>query len=167
LGAGTALPGVLAALCGAQVTLSDSAILPHCLEQCRRTCEANNLLDSVKIIGLTWGLFLSNLTKLKDQVDLILGSDCFYDPVVFEDLIATVAYILGNNPNAKFLSTYQERSADWSIDSLLKKWGLQCKHVPLYDLANECRTDLLTLMQDHTIHLLEITLPNYDSLDFF
>ncbi|CAL8069029.1 unnamed protein product [Orchesella dallaii] len=157
LGAGTALPGVVAALLGAQVTLSDSAKLPHCLEQCHRTATINGVGDKVKVIGLTWGLFLNSLTQLKGQVDLLLGSDCFYDPSVFEDLISTVAYILGHNPKAKFLTTYQERSADWSIEHLLKKWGLHCKHVPLNNLANSESVDLLALMQDHTIHLLEIT----------
>ncbi|ODM94688.1 Methyltransferase-like protein 23 [Orchesella cincta] len=157
LGAGTALPGVVAALLGAQVTLSDSAKLPHCLDQCERTARVNGVGDKVKVIGLTWGLFLNTLTQLKGQVDLLLGSDCFYDPSVFEDLISTVAYILEHNPQAKFLTTYQERSADWSIEHLLKKWGLNCKHVPLNDLSNSGSVDLLGLMQDHTIHLLEIT----------
>lgn len=99
MGAGTALPGVVAAMCGARVTLSDSLKLPHCLEQCRITAEINGVADKVQIIGLTWGLFLNNVTKLKGNVDLIIGSDCFYDPVVFEDLISTVAYILENNQN--------------------------------------------------------------------
>lgn len=99
LGAGTALPGVLAALCGAHVTLTDSAKLTHCLDQCRRTAEVNGVGDKVKVAPLTWGLFLNNLTRLKGQVDLLIASDCFYDPGVFEDLISTVAYILVNNPN--------------------------------------------------------------------
>lgn len=97
LGAGTALPGVVASLCGAHVTLTDSAKLTHCLDQCRRTAEVNGVGDRVKVQGLTWGLFLNNLTKLKGQVDLLIGSDCFYDPAVFEDLISTVAYILEHN----------------------------------------------------------------------
>jgi predicted nicotinamide N-methyase len=158
LGAGTGLPGIVSALCGAQVILSDSAKLPHCLDQCRKSVEANNLVDRVKVIGLTWGLFLSDIIKLKGQLDLIIGSDCFYDPGVFDDLLATVAYLLQTNPGARFLSTYQERSADWSIEPLLTKWELKCKHIPLNELGNSCQIDLLQLMQDHTIHLLEITL---------
>jgi len=157
LGAGTALPGIVSALCGARVTLSDSAKLPHCLDQCRKSVEANNLGGRVKIIGLTWGLFLSDVFKFRGQLDIILGSDCFYDPVVFDDLLATIAYLLESNPGAKFLSTYQERSADWSIEPLLTKWGLKCKHIPLNELADSCEIDLLQLTQDHTIHLLEIT----------
>lgn len=101
LGAGTALPGVVAALCGAQVTLSDSAKLTHCLDQCRKTAELNGVGDKVKVTGLTWGLFLGHLTQLKGKVDLLIGSDCFYDPVVFEDLISTVAYILEHNRSVR------------------------------------------------------------------
>lgn len=108
LGAGTGLPGVLASLCGAKVTLTDSAKLTHCLEQCRRTAEVNGVGDKVKVAPLTWGLFLNNLTRLKGQVDLLIGSDCFYDPSVFEDLISTVAYILVNNPTVR-IKTYHEQ----------------------------------------------------------
>jgi len=142
------------------VTLSDSAKLTHCLDQCKRTAAVNGVGDKVKVIGLTWGLFLNTLTQLKGEVDLLLGSDVFYDPAVFEDLISTAAYILEHNPKAKFLATYQERSADWSIEHLLTKWSLKCKHVPLNELANSNQIDLLSLMQDHTIHLLEITRNN-------
>ncbi|EFA12152.1 hypothetical protein TcasGA2_TC002301 [Tribolium castaneum] len=35
----------------------------------------------------TWGLFLDNL-ELIGEIDLILGSDCFYEPSVFEDSTA-------------------------------------------------------------------------------
>ena len=77
LGAGTALPGVLAAKLGATVTLSDAVHLPKCVENCRKSCLANGIED-VNIIGLTWGQFNYDLLNLK-QVDYILGSDCFYD----------------------------------------------------------------------------------------
>ncbi|RXN06685.1 methyltransferase 23 isoform X1 [Labeo rohita] len=54
LGAGVSLPGVVAAKCEAHVILSDSAELPLCLRNCRRSCEVNNL-PNVPVIGLTWG----------------------------------------------------------------------------------------------------------------
>lgn len=74
LGAGVSLPGVLAATCGASVTLTD---LPACLESCRRSCRANGL-QQVAVMGLTWGEVSPDLVAL--QVDVILGSDVFYDP---------------------------------------------------------------------------------------
>lgn len=87
------LPGVLAARCGAQVTLSDGKN-PLCLENCRRSCEANGLTVtgptttgltvtgpplSVGLLALTWGEVSPELLLLP-QLDLILGSDVFYEP---------------------------------------------------------------------------------------
>lgn len=74
LGSGTALPGILAAKCGAQVTLSESATLPKSLAHTKRSCELNSLIvnEHIRVIGVTWGLFLSNLDTL-GPIDLILG----------------------------------------------------------------------------------------------
>ncbi|RZF46702.1 hypothetical protein LSTR_LSTR002565 [Laodelphax striatellus] len=157
LGSGTALPGILAAKCGATVTLTESAILPKSLQHVKRCCEVNGLQSNqVRVIGLTWGLFLANTFSL-GPIDLIIGSDCFYEPSVFEDIIVTVTFLLENNPQARFLSAYQERSADWSIEHLLHKWNLRCEHIPLNSLGASSGIDINELMQDHTIHLLEIT----------
>ena len=155
LGSGTALPGILASKCGAHVTLSDSASLPRSLQHIRRSCELNGVLSQVKIIGITWGIFLSSLFTI-GPLDLIIGSDCFYEPTVFEEIIVTVAFLLERNSTAKFLCTYQERSADWSIEHLLNKWGLSCIHIPLARLGEDSGVSVDELMQDHTIHLLEI-----------
>ena len=155
LGSGTALPGIVASKCGASVTLSDAANLPKSLQHIRRSCELNGVLSQVKIIGITWGLFLSSLFSV-GPLDIILASDCFYDPSVFEDIVVTVAFLLERNPSAKFLCTYQVRSADWSIEHLLNKWGLTCSQIPLAGLAADADIDIHELMQDHTIQLLDI-----------
>ncbi|CAH0695625.1 unnamed protein product [Spodoptera exigua] len=125
LGCGTGLPGILAAKCGARVTLTDSVALPRSLRHLSACCEANGLVVNrdVKILGLAWGLFLSEVHTLR-PVDLILASDCFYEPSQFEEVLSTVAYLL-DGTDARFLCSYQERSADWSIEALLKKWGLK------------------------------------------
>ena len=77
LGCGTALPGIVAAKLGAKVTLSDSEDLPLCLEQAKQSCAVNELGD-VAVIGITWGVYSPQLLNLS-PVDIILGSDCFYD----------------------------------------------------------------------------------------
>lgn len=156
IGAGTSLPGIVAAKCGAEVTLTDCASLPRSLQHCQRVCDINNLQGQVRVIGLSWGLFLQSTFQI-GPIDLILGSDCFYEPTVFEDILVTIAYLLEKNPHAKFLCTYQERSADWSIEHLLHKWNLQCEDIPLTTLGAESGIDINELMQDHTIHLLEIS----------
>lgn len=72
------LPGVVAAKCGAEVTLSDSEELPRCLGSCRRSCLMNGL-PHVPVVGLTWGRVSPQLLSLA-PVDIILGSDVFFDP---------------------------------------------------------------------------------------
>ncbi|KAL6443822.1 histone-arginine methyltransferase METTL23 isoform X2 [Cataglyphis hispanica] len=131
IGAGTSLPGILASKCGAIVTLSDSANQPRTLQHIR----------SLFSLG---------------QLDLIIGSDCFYEPTVFEDIVVVIAFLLEKNPRARFLCTYQERSADWSIEHLLNKWGLSCMHITLDNLGTNSNVNVHELMQDHTIHLLDI-----------
>ncbi|XP_078736847.1 histone-arginine methyltransferase METTL23 isoform X3 [Lampetra fluviatilis] len=76
LGAGTALPGIVAARCGATVTLSD---LPRCLPSCAHSCRVNGLDGSVPVLGLRWGLVTPSLVTMP-PLDIILGSDILYEP---------------------------------------------------------------------------------------
>lgn len=78
IGAGVSLPGIVAAKCGAQVTLSDSEQLPQCLEISQQSCLMNHL-PHVPVIGITWGRVSPELLSLA-PVDIILGSDVFFDP---------------------------------------------------------------------------------------
>ncbi|KAM6957124.1 histone-arginine methyltransferase METTL23 [Aplochiton taeniatus] len=107
LGAGVGLPGIVAAKCGANVVLSDSTELPLCLENCRRSCTINSLPD-VLVVGLTWGEISPDIVLLP-PLDLILGSDVFYEPEDFENVIVTISFLLKKNPAAQFWATYQER----------------------------------------------------------
>ncbi|KAG0373545.1 Methyltransferase-like protein 23 [Mortierella sp. AD032] len=60
------------------------------------------------------------------KIDVILGSDTFYNPPDFDPLLATVSFIINrHNPDCVFLTTYQNRSAKRNIDHLLEKWGLE------------------------------------------
>ena len=155
LGAGTALPGVLAAKCGAAVILSDSAQLTNCLNNTALSCRANNV--DVPIIGLTWGLFTPTLLSLP-PLDYIIASDCFYDPSVFEEILVTVSYLLDKNTRAKFVCSYQERASDWSLESLLHKWGLTCHSIPLHSIEAESESLAGSdLPGSHKIHVFQIT----------
>lgn len=158
IGSGTALPGIVAAKCGANVTLSDSFLFPKSLAHIKRSCQLNNLTvnKNIQVIGFTWGLFLDSLNSL-GPIHCVLGSDCFYEPSVFEDILVTVSYILDLNPEAIFLCTYQERSSDWSIEHLLAKWNLKCQVYNIDNLGKSVGLDLHELVGDHSIHLLEIS----------
>ena len=76
LGAGTAVPGVVASKCGAMVTLSDRN-KPHLVDHLRETCVLNGLVD-VDVVCIDWGCFNDALLDLPPQ-DIVLASDCFYD----------------------------------------------------------------------------------------
>ncbi|KAM8845327.1 histone-arginine methyltransferase METTL23 isoform 2-T3 [Spinachia spinachia] len=162
LGAGVSLPGVVAAKCRARVILSDGATAPLCLENCRRSCEANGLLGDVDVVSLTWGEVSPELLLLP-QLDVILGSDVFYEPGDFEDVLLTAAVLLRRNPGAQFWTTYQERSADWSIEALLHRWKLKCVDVPLeaFD-ADEAALAGSTLPGNHSIVMMIVTLETGD-----
>ncbi|XP_041719591.1 methyltransferase-like protein 23 isoform X2 [Coregonus clupeaformis] len=153
LGAGVSLPGVVAAKCGAQVILSDSAELPLCLENCRRTCEVNEL-PNVLVVGITWGEVSPDLLLLP-PLDIILGSDVFYEPEDFENALVTISFLLRKNPVAQFWTTYQERSADWSIEALLHKWNLKCLNIPLEKFhANKDQLAGSTLPGSHAVQMI-------------
>ncbi|XP_039980019.1 methyltransferase-like protein 23 isoform X2 [Xiphias gladius] len=161
LGAGVSLPGVVAARCGAKVILSDSAKTPPLLENCRRSCEANGLRDVV-VLGLTWGEVSPDLVLLP-KLDVILGSDVFYEPQDFEDVLVTVAFLLRKNPRAQFWTTYQERSADWSIEPLLRRWKLNCVNIQLENFdADKSELAGSNLPGRHSVQMMIITLETED-----
>lgn len=156
LSAGTALPGVVAAKCGASVHFSDCREFPQCLENIRRSCEANGIQRPI-IHGLTWG----NIDHLSDlpHFDLIMSSDCFYDPHCFEDLIVTIACLLEMNNDCKFICSHQERDSSWNIEFLLHKWKLKATRIPLISFHGDSSAIAGSeLPGNHTIHMFEIVL---------
>jgi predicted nicotinamide N-methyase len=102
LGAGTAVPGLVAAKCGAHITLSDREDTPRLLDNLRKSCDLNgltvndqkegptssNMKDAVRIMALSWGVFSPDFINLEPQ-DVILASDCFYDTKG----VSTILYI--------------------------------------------------------------------------
>jgi len=173
VGAGTSLPGLVAAACGAHVVLTDREDAPHILENCRSIVHVNNpvyfiqrvdnahskqqevFLD-VTVVGFTWGRFSSKVVQLRPP-DFILGADCFYDNTeVFEDLIASVAYFIKKKPSLRFLTAYQERSAQKTIKFLLQRWNLRAREIPLetffptekYKLSNVVQLIEITTAED-------------------
>lgn len=77
LGAGTAIPGIVAAKLGAHVTLSDREGNPQLIKNLRHACAINELSD-VQVVSISWGVFSPTVLQLEPP-DIILASDCFYD----------------------------------------------------------------------------------------
>lgn len=105
-------------------------------------------------MGLTWGLIGSSVFNIED-LDLIIGSDCFYDAEVFEDIISTIAFLLERNPRATFIFTYQLR-LDSTLENLLKKWQLTARNIDLESIGIDTGVDMKELMGNIEIYLLEI-----------
>nr|XP_026653858.1 methyltransferase-like protein 23 isoform X2 [Zonotrichia albicollis] len=186
IGAGVSLPGVVAARCGAQVILSDSEELPQCLQSCRSSCLMNRL-PHVPVLGLTWGRVSPELLSLA-PIDVILGSDVFFDPkdlstpgiqtnpdcfispnyTDFEDILTTIYFLLEKNPHAQFWTTYQVRSADWSIEALLHKWNLKSSHVPLHSFgADKEHLASSSMPGRHTIEMMIISLAQSEGTSLY
>ena len=128
LGAGTALPSIVAAKLGARVTVTDCAGAPQLLANCRRALELNGVQAAV--LGLSWGLVSPELLQLP-PAQFVLGSDVFYDEPLFEEVLRSVAFLLEASPRAEFVFSYQERSADRCLQPLLDKWRMSARQVPL------------------------------------
>ncbi|KAJ0000923.1 hypothetical protein NQD34_005943 [Periophthalmus magnuspinnatus] len=156
LGAGVSLPGVVASLLGSSVLLSDSAELPQCLKNCARSCHTNRL-KVVHVVGLSWGHISPRLLSLP-KVDLVLGSDVFYDPQDFESVLVTVSFLFQKNPLTQFWTTYQVRSSDWSLELLLSRWRMACELVPLGVFeADKPELAGSRLPGNHSIQMMVIT----------
>ncbi|KAL0369895.1 UNVERIFIED_CONTAM: Methyltransferase-like protein 23 [Sesamum angustifolium] len=122
LGAGTSLPGLVAAKVGAAVTLTDNANRLEVLDNMRRVCNINDV--KCRVLGLTWGILDAPVFSLCPNI--ILGADVLYDTRVFDDLFATVTFLLQKSPDSVFITTYHNRSGHHLIEFLMEKWGLKC-----------------------------------------
>ncbi|XP_028110940.1 methyltransferase-like protein 23 isoform X2 [Camellia sinensis] len=122
LGAGTSLPGLVAAKVGSDVTLTDDSNRPEVLANMKSVSDLNNL--NCKVMGLTWGMWDATIFSIHQNV--ILGADVLYDTSGFDDLFATVTFLLQNSPGSVFITTYHNRSGHHLIEFLMAKWGLKC-----------------------------------------
>lgn len=84
LGAGTGIPGLVAAVMGADVVLTDiQALIPGL----QRNIDENGLGEKAKAMALVWGHGCSGLDP---PVDFILMSDVLYDVESMPDLCHTL-----------------------------------------------------------------------------
>ena len=133
IGAGPALPGIVAGLSGAvgSLTLADSRVFhPAATRLARRNADANGLPEA-RVIDVTWGLLspemlgmtLSTATPSTTAstgpslaYDVILASDCFYDTHNFEDVVVTIATLLQMHLNATQSQTPSNLTSDSSFN---------------------------------------------------
>ncbi|XP_061367739.1 uncharacterized protein LOC133310769 isoform X2 [Gastrolobium bilobum] len=156
LGAGTSLPGLVAAKVGANVTLTDDSSRLEVLDNMRRVCDLNKL--DCNVLGLTWGVWDSSIFSL--QPTIILGADVLYDSNAFDNLFATVTFLLQNSPGSIFITSYHNRSGHHLIEFLMGKWGLKClKLLDGFSFLPSYKASLLS----GNIQLAEIALISKDN----
>ena len=106
---------------------------------------------------MTWGDYTEELFEISDQkLDYIIGSDLFFDPVVFEPLLITISFLLEANPQAQVLIAVQERSNDWSIEEYLIKWKLSCSYIYPREFLRCTGIEEGDLTGKHSIFILKI-----------
>ncbi|KAM5156259.1 protein N-lysine methyltransferase METTL21A isoform 1-T1 [Callospermophilus lateralis] len=95
LGAGTGLVGIVAALLGAHVTITDRKVA---LEFLKSNVQANlppHIQPKAVVKELTWGHNLGNFSP--GEFDLILGADIIYLEETFTDLLQTLEHLSSNH----------------------------------------------------------------------
>ncbi|XP_053150987.1 EEF1A lysine methyltransferase 3 isoform X4 [Hemicordylus capensis] len=119
LGAGTGIVGILAALLGGDVTITD---LPVALKQIEENVHRNLPVECVartRVCALSWGL---NHKEFPNNFDFILGADIVYLKDTYPLLIRTLQYLCGPQTTIYLSSKMrQEHSAMIFFENLLPR----------------------------------------------
>lgn len=133
LGAGTGLPGLIAALLGAEVTLTDKKAL---LQGLQRNVTANNLETRVTVEELEWG---NDCSHLSPPLDIVLMSDLLYDPKSMPALCKTLLDL--SDSHTEILLAYELRAGTTECFQEFRKTGLLWSKVSNSDLHPEWRSE--------------------------
>ncbi len=108
LGGGTALPSIVAGLCGAsKVITTERTSETEMVEVIKASIKLNGLQNVCSVQALDWGCIDPD-GELAD-VDIILGADVLYSTEHFDSVLLTVCALLSCRPEAVFVTSYQER----------------------------------------------------------
>ncbi|XP_031796918.1 EEF1A lysine methyltransferase 3 isoform X2 [Sarcophilus harrisii] len=122
LGAGTGIVGILAALQGGDVTITD---LPLALEQIQGNVQANVPVGGrAQVRPLAWGL---DQGVFPEDYDLVLGADIVYLEQTFPLLLGTLRHLCGPNGTIYLASKMREehRTGSFFHDMLPQHFQLE------------------------------------------
>ncbi|XP_067847915.1 EEF1A lysine methyltransferase 3-like [Heptranchias perlo] len=112
LGSGTGIVGILAALLGGDVTMTDK---PNILEQIENNVSINiptARRHRLKVSALTWG---ENHTDFPTDYDFILGSDIVHSSVTYPALIETLRHLADRGTTIYLSSEIRKRNGSPSF----------------------------------------------------
>lgn len=93
----------------------------------KETARLNGLAERCKTFDLVWGNY-ENIKLLEENIPsgpvLIVGSDLFYEPEYFDELLMSITYLLERRHDSIFVTVFKERSSKRNINHLLDKYGL-------------------------------------------
>nr|XP_020027829.1 protein N-lysine methyltransferase METTL21A isoform X1 [Castor canadensis]XP_020027830.1 protein N-lysine methyltransferase METTL21A isoform X1 [Castor canadensis] len=95
LGAGSGLVGIVAALLGAHVTITDRQVVLEFLKSNVRANLPPHIQPKVVVKELTWGQNLGSFPP--GEFDLILGADIIYLEETFTDLLQTLEHLCSDH----------------------------------------------------------------------
>ncbi|XP_053321378.1 protein N-lysine methyltransferase METTL21A-like [Spea bombifrons] len=116
LGAGTGLVGIVAAMLGARVTITDREVALDFLTMNVRENLSSELQDKVSVTPLTWGKSLENFSTF----DVIVGADIIYLEETFPELLKTILH-LSSEDSLVLLSCRLRYQRDQNFLDMLKQ----------------------------------------------
>ncbi|KAM4698551.1 protein N-lysine methyltransferase METTL21A [Rhinophrynus dorsalis] len=131
LGAGTGLVGIVAALLGAQVTVTDREVALEFLKTNVRYNIPDDIQDKVSVRPLTWGRSLEDFSTY----DFILGADIIYLEETFSDLLQTILH-LSSDKSVILLSCRLRYQRDQNFLDMMKQ------HFTVAEVHYDSNTDV-------------------------
>ncbi|CAF4991653.1 unnamed protein product, partial [Rotaria sp. Silwood1] len=140
IGAGTSLPGLVAAKIGAQnIILCDNPKVDKWLSLIHETIQLNSMIaDRIRIEFLDWynEKSIDEIIKkyFPSNIDIILGSDIFFHKKDFETIIALLdKFFTYGHLSLKFIGTIERRSRSTilKLNHLIDIWNLKLDIIPL------------------------------------
>jgi predicted nicotinamide N-methyase len=123
IGCGTGLAGVVAAQLGAFTMFSD--MVPITLEAVKETCQLNHI-SKFDTCTLDW----SEKIESKEQYDVVLGSEVFYDEAILADISHVLEQVLA--PGGKGMFCDPNRLGLDTIElGFQEKFNLSVEKIPL------------------------------------
>ncbi|UJR21944.1 hypothetical protein I4U23_025013 [Adineta vaga] len=164
IGAGTSLPGLVAAKIGAHnVVLCDDPKPDKWLPLIREAITKNQMIaDRIRIEFLDWydEKSIDELIQkyLSMNIDIILGSDIFFHKKDFETILALLDKLFSHGQSSlKFIGTIERRSRSTmlKLNHLIGMWDFKLEMVPLKNFNGE--TIYPNIVAGHDILLFSIT----------